>query len=404
MDWQLISHYVVAVMILPVLLLTLRNVIKNRTTLFDDDLTAQDRTLLKQFALFLLLPIVALFHEMGHALAAKLLGAEVIGFHWSLFFGQVDVSTDLTPLQSFTIALAGNLFQLIATLFALMIAVVSRSPSIVALNIYLYLFSGFSGLIFYPVLSLVGWNYDFAIIYGSDERMLALATGIGHIFLAALFSWTFLSEKSRLWFARKTRPAWAKEYDKVLSRVKADPSAVNLLSQAWQFYFVGLDKSAEVALDKVEDADKSLLEVWLLRGYLHQSKGRYKSAVLCFDQITNNQPDDKSLLARAWMARGHCLAEQLDGSEGKENKDGKKDYQNVLMSYKQACSADSLMADPHYYLGVTLTKAGQIKDAEGELELCQNYAKRGLSWVDPILASFVREALADIREASKPKP
>jgi tetratricopeptide (TPR) repeat protein len=175
-----------------------------------------------------------------------------------------------------------------------------------------------------------------------------------------------------------------------------------LLSQAWQFYFVGLDKSAEVALDKVEDADKSLREVWLLRGYLHQSRGRYKSAVLCFEQITSNPPEDKSLLARAWMARGHCLAEQLDNMEGKAG--DKKDYQDVLMSYKQASSADTLMADPHYYLGVTLTKAGQMKDAEGELELCQNYAKRGLSWLDPILASFVRDAQAEIREASKPKP
>ncbi len=401
MDWQLISQYVVAVMVLPILLFVLRKVIKNRATLFDDDLTASDRALLKQFALFLLLPLVTLFHETGHALAAKFLGVDIIAFHWCLFFGQVDVSSDLTPLQSFIIALAGNLFQLIATILCLLIAFFSRSPAVVALTIYTYLFSGVSGLIFYPILSLVGSNYDFAIIYGSQERGLALITGIVHLGFAAFFSWTFLSQKARLWFARKTRPAWAKEYDKVVARVKADASAVNLLSQAWQFYFVGLDKSAEETLDKVEDTDKSLLEVWLLRGYLHQSKGRYNAAVLCFDQITGQAEEDKSLLARAWMARGHCLAEQLDGGDVK---DGKKDYQPVLMSYKQACSADNLMADPHYYLAVTLTKAGQIKDAEGQLEICQNYAKRGLSWLDPILATLVRDALANIREASKPKP
>jgi tetratricopeptide (TPR) repeat protein len=404
MDWQLISHYIVAIMILPIVVLTVRNVVKNSASLFDDDLTANDRTLLKQFAVFLLLPIVALFHEMGHALVAKFLGVDVVGFHWSLFFGQVEVSGNLTPVQTFIIALAGNVFQLIAILFALLIAVISRSPAIVALNVYLYLFSGFSGLIFYPLLSLVGWNYDFAIIYGSDERRLALITGIIHIALVALFTWTFLSQKARLWFAKKTRPVWAKEYDKVLTRVQSEPNAVNLLSQAWQFYFVGLDKSAEETLDRVENIDPDLKDVWLLRGYLHQSRGRYQSAVLCFEQITNAALQDKSLLARGWMARGHCLADQMDSSDGPDGKDGKKDYNPILMSYKQACTADSLLADPHYYLAVTLTKAGQIKDAEAELELCQNYAKRGLTWLDPILATMVRDVLAQIRQASKPKP
>ncbi|MBS1993615.1 MAG: M50 family metallopeptidase [Cyanobacteria bacterium SZAS LIN-2] len=407
MDWQLISHYIVAVMVLPLIVVTVRNVVKNSSTLFDDDLTAGDRTILKQFALFLLLPLVVLFHEMGHALVAKFMGVDVTAFHWSVFFGQVDVSGDLTPMQDFWIALAGNVFQLIAMLFCLTIAIFSRSPAIVALNIYVYLFAGFSGLIFYPVLSIVSWNHDFSMIYGSEERQLAMITGALHIILIGLFAWTYLSEKSRLWFARKTRPVWAKEYDKVLARVKADPSAVNMLSQAWQFYFVGLEKSAEETLDKVEDANKDLKEVWLLRGYLNQSKGRYKSAVLCFEQITNAQVEDKSLMARAWMARGHCLAEELEntggGKEKSKAKDG-KDYYPILMSYKQACSADAMLADPHYYLGVTLTKAGQSKDAEAELELCQNYAKRGLSWLDPILATFVREAVADNRQPPKSKP
>jgi len=399
MDWALISHYIVAVMCIPIIVATIRSVIKNSNTLFDDDLTAADRTILKQFALFLLLPMVVLFHEMGHALVAKFMGVEVVAFHWAVFFGQVDVAGNLTPMQDFCIALAGNLFQLIAIIFALLIAIVSRSPAIVALNIYLYLFAGFSGLIFYPLLSLAGWNYDFAIIYGSEERQLALITGICHLIIIGLFSWTFISETSRLWFARKTRPVWAKEFEKISARVKADPSAVNMLLQAWQFYFVGLDKSAEETLDRVENTDKDLKEVWLLRGYLHQSKGRYKSAVHCFDQITNSKIEDKALLARAWMARGHCLAEEIDSSEGK----GKKDYYPVLMSYKEACTADHLLADPHYYLGVTLTKAGQNKDAEAELELCQNYAKRGLSWLDPILAGFVKEAVAESRQNPKPK-
>ncbi|MBU6451441.1 MAG: hypothetical protein KGS72_06670 [Cyanobacteria bacterium REEB67] len=400
MDWQLISHYIVAILVLPIVVATVRSVVKNSASLFDDDLTAKDRAILKQFAIFLLLPLVALFHELGHAVVAKMLGIDVMAFHWSLFFGQVDVGGNRTPLQDFIIALAGNAFQLVATLLALLIAVLSRSPAMVALNIYLYLFSGFSGLIFYPLLSLFSWNYDFLIIYGSEERSLALIVGFIHILLVALFVWTFLSQRARLWYAKKTRPAWAKEYDRVLARVQAQPNAVNILSQAWQFYFVGLDKSAEIALDKAERLDPELKDIWLLRGYLHQSKGRYQSALLCFDQITESVKNDKSLLARGWMARGHCLGEELD-NRSRPSKDLAKDYAELLKSYKEASKADGNLADPHYYLAVTLVKARQFKEAETEVELCQNYAKRGLNWLDPILATMIREVLADIRQGQK---
>jgi tetratricopeptide (TPR) repeat protein len=400
MDLQLISHYVVAILVLPILVLTVRNVVKNSASLFDEDLTAKDRSILKQFAIFLLLPVVALFHELGHAITAKMLGIEVVAFHWSLFFGQVDIAGHRTPLEDFTIALAGNVFQMVATLAALLIAIVSRSPAIVALNIYLYLFSGFSCLVFYPLLSFISWNYDYSIIYGSEERLAAALTGVVHITLTALFAWTFLSQRARLWFARKTRPTWAREYEKVQARVDAEPNAVNLLSLAWQFYFVGLDKSAETTLDRAEALDPALKDVWLLRGYLHQSKGRYNTAVLCFEQITSGsgaERADKQLAARAWMARGHCLSEKAAQEKG--GKETVSDLQPILMSYKQSIEANPALADGHYYLAVTLVKCGQFTEAESEAELCQNYAKRDLTWLDPILATMVRDLVAEIRRS-----
>ena len=106
-DWQLISHYIVAIMVLPIVVVTVKNVVKNSATLFDSDLTATDRSLLKQFALFLLLPLVALFHEMGHALVAPFLGVNVVAlpleFH---FFGQVDVSGGSHPTSKTSLLLS----------------------------------------------------------------------------------------------------------------------------------------------------------------------------------------------------------------------------------------------------------------------------------------------------------
>lgn len=88
MDWQLISHYILGIVTLPVSIYTVKSVVDNVGTLFDEDLTIKDRNLLKQFAFFVLLPMVVLFHEIGHAITARYFGATVTAFHWSMFWAR----------------------------------------------------------------------------------------------------------------------------------------------------------------------------------------------------------------------------------------------------------------------------------------------------------------------------
>jgi tetratricopeptide (TPR) repeat protein len=200
---------------------------------------------------------------------------------------------------------------------------------------------------------------------------------------------------------QKTRPAWYKEFSKVLARAQQENDAINYLSVAWQYYFVGLDRLCEKTLDKVQELDSQLMDVWLLRGYIHQSKGRFESAILCFKEITDNSCPDKILTARAWMACGHCQAQQIENS-----RTTKPDWHEVLKSYKQAALTDSSLADPHYYLGVTLIKAELLKDAEAELLLCQNNQRAGkeaLTWLDPVLGSMVQQEINAIRSITRSK-
>lgn len=401
MDWQLISHYILGVITLPVSIYTVKCVVENFGTLFDEDLTIKDRNLLKQFAFFVLLPMVVLFHEIGHALAARYFGATVTAFHWSIFWGEVVIDGKLTPLQHYVIALAGNIFQLATCFFALGLALIETSPALVALSVYFYIFNGLACLIGYPLLSLTAWNDDFAMIYGQPNLQIAIITAIVHLLLIALFLFTFFSTTGRLWFVKKTRPAWYKEFSKVLARAQQENDAINYLSVAWQYYFVGLDRLCGKSLDKVQELDSQLMDVWLLRGYIHQSKGRFESAILCFKEITDSACSDKVLIARAWMACGHCQVQQIENSRVP-----KPDWHEVLKSYKQASLTDSSLADPHYYLGVTLIKAELLKDAEAELLLCQNNQRAGkevLTWLDPMLGSMVQQEINAIRTLSRGK-
>lgn len=397
-DWIQISHYVIAAVMLPVSVLTVKSVIQNAGTIFDDDLTLKDRGYLKQLSFFVILPLIVLFHELGHAVACKLYHADIVSFNWSLFWGQVAwksaASSGAGEEAPAIIALAGNLFELAACLFALILARFEKAPAIVALSIYVYVLTGFHVLLAYPILSLAAWNDDFSIIYGYGKTALPFA--LTHILLAAAFIYSFTSSRCRLAFVKKTRPTWAKDFEKVKEHALSENTAMSYLALAWQYYLVGLDRLCEETLKKVESLDQENYDVWLLRGYINQSKGKYNSAVLCFEEIIGAKVDIV-LKTRALMAKGHCLYEQL-------LRDAKqKDFSPVVASYRQAIEGASDLADPHYYLGVTLLAQGDSAEAEKELTICQNAQNLRLTWLDPLLANLARQELGSLRNAQKRK-
>jgi hypothetical protein len=87
--------------------------------------------------------------------------------------GEVSWRGVISPEGPAIIAAAGNVFQAGTALLALIVALVASAPAIVALASYSYLWIAFSCLIFYPLVSLAAWNYDFAILYGSPDNALS---------------------------------------------------------------------------------------------------------------------------------------------------------------------------------------------------------------------------------------
>lgn len=394
MDFNQISKYVVGILLLPLTLRTIKALWQNRQKAFDEDLTKADRDLLKQTAVFVMLPLVVLFHECGHALACYYFHLPITAVHWTLFWGEVQYLGGTREAIEWTAA-SGNLFQLLAVIIALLVAIISSSPAVVALATYTYLWSAFSCLIFYPIVSLVAWRYDFAILYGNEDARIVWAIACLHLVLAWLFIFTFLSTRTRLWFVKKTRPVWAREFAKTSAMAVSEKTSVAYLALAWQYYLVGLDTLAEKTLQLVQKIEPGNLDVWLLRGYIMQSQSKFETADFCFENIVKAEPD-RTLRARAYMAKGHCLYEKILQSK-------KKDMSAVLNSYKQAVESASELADPHYYLAIALKEGGQLEASEAELQICNNSQKNSLTWLDPVLANLARNELINLRSTFKEK-
>ena len=185
---------------------TLFTVIRDRHQLFDQDFTPTDRQRLSEAAFFILLPLSVIFHELGHAVVIRAVGAQITGYGWYFFYGFVEYTGLVTPAQIFWIALAGNLVSLILGLIA--IAVPLFWPRRSAVNYLLFVFGALSivnSLVFYPLLDLVGgFNGDWSQIYSSATPMLSQVTAVIHVsfLIAAVVAWR--SERGRALYATRT--------------------------------------------------------------------------------------------------------------------------------------------------------------------------------------------------------
>src|ERR1700722_9500247 len=159
-----LQDYLALVMVL-VSVITIVNMFKEWKLLWDDNLTDNDRSLLMRIAAFVVMPIIVLFHEGGHALATICFGGKVEEFHYGFFIGNVVSSGNFSDLQSLLITLAGNVVQVLCGLVALVVALVSTSPPVVALSVYVVFWAIGGTLVAYTILSRFGMYGDWMAIY-----------------------------------------------------------------------------------------------------------------------------------------------------------------------------------------------------------------------------------------------
>jgi hypothetical protein len=378
MDWLKYQDCLIFVVV-PLVMLTTGEVMKNWRSLFDDNLTSNDRQLLMRTALFLLLPVVVFFHELGHALAILFFGGKVAEFHYGLLWGYVVPSGMFTPEQILIIYLAGNVVEMLIGFLSLILAAFTSSPPLVALFTYLGLWSIGGTAIIYTLMSLVGMYGDWQAIYSSQLHSWTSIIALCHIAIVAFFLYIIYGNGPRLWFARRTNPHWYKLHQPLEALANTHPTAENYLELAWSYYRVGLYDQAEKALDQARAIDPHRPDIFYLLGWLMEGKGKTTEAIAYFNQVTNNKEASDSLRFQSFIAIGHLLSSKLSNIRTRVGETNNL-WQEAMDSYTEAIALRPDLADPHLFRARLLKMAGMDKEARSELAFVSN-----LAWLDPQL-------------------
>lgn len=367
---------------IPLVLLTIKELSGNWRQVFDNDLTVKDRGALHRINIMFILPLVVLLHEIGHAVATIAVGGEVKELHFGIWYGWVLPYGNFSALDSLIITLAGNVVQIAIGFLFLIAAVFTSSPPVVALLVYSGIYAIGGTIIIYALLSWGGYYGDWVQIYSSPLKEQVFVIGVIHAIMVIFLLYLIYGTRPRIWFTGKTRPKWKQDNQTILEKVKDDPSAVNYLSLAWSYFFVGLYKLSEKFIAKAKELEKDMPDCLYLEGCISRNKGDYEKSIEHFEAIANNVSLEDLPRARALMAVGHCLIEQLPEADGSTQSNAS--HGNAVETFEQASTLIPEMADPLFYKSTIFNKVGLHKEAEIILKDLDNY-----KWLDPSLKAAV---------------
>lgn len=159
---------------------------------WDDNITRQDRLLAQRVALFLLIPLGVLFHEVGHALATWQVGGTVVDFQWRLFWGYVTAVGDFTPLERWWISLSGNVVSIVLGILAIPAFLMTHKPILKQILLTFTAAELVYSVVFYPIFSFMSESFegDWVTIYNFSVYPYAQITLVLHLtLLVTLWYW-----------------------------------------------------------------------------------------------------------------------------------------------------------------------------------------------------------------------
>jgi hypothetical protein len=141
---------------------------------------AHVRQLAGTVAFFLLVPVGVLLHELGHMVAAWLVGLKVFGLHYFIYWGYV-VHASGTDLQNWFVALAGNFVSYALGVVCLYLAwrLKTGRPAINVMLSQLGILEIVQTLIAYPLMSLdPAFQGDWDTIYSLSTPATTIPSAI----------------------------------------------------------------------------------------------------------------------------------------------------------------------------------------------------------------------------------
>jgi hypothetical protein len=249
---------------------------------WDADFTAADRRLATQVGVFLVPPVVVLFHELGHLFAARALGVRVVGFRYGLFEGSVTVAGRLSRYENWLIALAGNVVSLVAGFLLLAVGIGGRRLRAPAR--YLLAVSGLIEIVFtlvgYPLFSLTSNFGDWIAIY--DVRRLpelAWATAAVHAaLLVALHRWWRRRGRSTLFTISSGAGGRVAQLEAAIASSPHDPAPRLALADLYASH--GELALARTTLDDAVTACGDVPRLHLARARISMYQRRWNDAVV----------------------------------------------------------------------------------------------------------------------------
>ena len=147
--------------------------------------TPAARNLAGLTAFLILTPPAVYLHELGHAAAVLLTGAQLRGIGFFLYWGYTAYTGQLTPTDQWLIAAAGPAVTLALGWGAVAIGLLWRSrPAINQLITLFGILQLLQILVFYPLLTLANLGdlagSDFAVLYSPQTPALTLIAGVVH--------------------------------------------------------------------------------------------------------------------------------------------------------------------------------------------------------------------------------
>lgn len=370
---------------LPLMAITIVQAYKGWGKLWDERLTASDRQLLLRIVIFLLLPIVVLFHELGHVAAVKYFGGTVREFHYAFLSGYVVPGERFPANETVWLYFSGNLVQILIGLVAGLCAVVASSPPVVALLVYLALWSVGGTVIIYALLSVTGIYGEWINIYSSQPSTLVGSIAAFHLSMIGLVLWSLYGERPKLWFTCKTDPKWAADYKNLNEQVARNPSAGNWLKLAWSLYRKGLYRACEHCLAQAHRLDPDMPEARILEATVADARGRLNKAIKCYEELIEAPDINENLKLMALLALGQCQLKLRRPDQ-------------ALKTFSEASVARPDIADPHFFKAALLIEIEHLDEAEAELQTATQ-----LAWIDNSLKSMVTEQIQLLKRKRAPQ-